>query len=103
MVVVIRGGSVLALGLACALAAGCGPGLAPQRPAPETGAPKVRAGVPPPSDEAGFRKLLVANVMNGGLRFTDENCQSQFGQAGTVEPAAFDAFARCVAALHLRP
>jgi hypothetical protein len=71
----------------------------PKPPAP----PPVRAGVPPPGDEAGFRKLLVGAVAYGGLWFSDSTCQAQFGSAGTVAPAAFDAFAHCVAGLHLRP
>src|SRR5690606_37720193 len=92
----------LALGL-CYLEA-CGPGLAPQSSSrPPPAAPPVRPGVPPPSDEAGLRKLLVDEVMNGGLFFEDSACQAQFGQSGAIKPDAFDAFARCVAALDLRP
>jgi hypothetical protein len=63
----------------------------------------VRAGVPPPSDEGGFRKLLSGDVVNGGLWFADATCQGQFGPAGKIKPDAFDAFAHCVAGLHLRP
>ena len=80
---------------------GCGAGLS--SPQSTSTAPSVRAGVPPPSDEAGFRRLLGGKVVNGGLWFADSNCQSQFGQAGTIKSDAFDAFAHCVAGLHLRP
>lgn len=63
----------------------------------------ARPGVPPPADEAGFRALLAGDVTSGGLWFPDPGCQSQFGRAGTIAPEAYDAFARCVATLHLRP
>lgn len=79
----------------------CGSAATPQPTTPT--APAVRAGVPPPGDEAGFRKLLSGEVVNGGLWFTDADCQARFQQAGPVKPDAFDAFARCVATLHLRP
>jgi hypothetical protein len=89
------------LGLGFLQVAGCGPGLSEQNKIPT--ARPVRAGTPPPSDEAGFRKLLVGEVVNGGLWFPDANCQTLFGKADYVKPEAFDAFARCVASLHLRP
>jgi hypothetical protein len=79
------------------IVAACGPGLAPQSPSPK------RPGVPPPSDQAGFRALLVAPVANGGLWFEDPTCQARFGSPGKIEPDAFDVFAQCVAGLHLRP
>jgi hypothetical protein len=80
---------------------GCGPGVS--SPQSASTAPLVRVGLPPPSDEAGFRGLLGGEVMNGGLWFADSSCQSQFGQAGTITSDTFDAFAHCVAGLHLRP
>lgn len=65
--------------------------------------PVARPGVAPPRDEAGLRKLLVGDVVNGGLATANTSCQAQFGAAGTIAPAAFDAFARCLAGLHLHP
>jgi hypothetical protein len=47
--------------------------------------------------------LLVGDFVYGGLWFSDPTCRAQFGQSGTIKHAAFDAFARCVVALHLRP
>ena len=91
----MRAGSLIALGLLAA----CGPGLA--QTASVT--PPVRAGVPPPSDEVGLRALPAHQVVSGGLWFADETCQTRFGSAGTIVPEAFDAFAHCVAGLHLRP
>lgn len=79
----------------------CGSGSPAQPTSPA--APAVRAGVAPASDEVGFRKLLSGEVVNGGLWFPDATCQTEFQQAGPVKPEAFDAFARCVATLHLRP
>lgn len=92
---------VIGLGFGLCHVGACGPGLASQSAAPA--APSVRAGVPPPSDEGAFRKLLVGDVVNGGLWFADSTCQAQFGQSGTIKPDAFDLFAHCVVALHLRP
>lgn len=97
----MRVGWVVGLGLGLWCAGACGPGLAPQSAPPAR--VSVRPGVPPPRDEAGFRTLLVGEVVNGGLWFADATCQAQFGRPGTIQPAAFDAFARCIAALHLRP
>lgn len=79
---------VFGLGAWLCHAGACGPGLSQQRESPS-----VRAGVPPPSDQGGFRKLLVGDVVNGGLWFADAGCQAQFGQAGTIKSDAFDAFA----------
>jgi hypothetical protein len=63
----------------------------------------VRKLVPaPPTDQAGFRRLLVGDVVNGGLWFVDAACREQFLQPGPVPAAAFDAFAACVAGLKLR-
>lgn len=75
----------------------CGPGLAADQPQPP------RPGVPPPTDVRGFRKLLDGDVMNGGLWFADATCQARFGHYAKLEAADFDAFAGCVAGLHLRP
>jgi len=86
--------------------AACGPGLArPPGKAPPLKQEPVRAarpGTPPAADEAGFRALLQGDVTSGGLFFQDPTCQSQFGAAGPIAPERFDAFARCVAGLHLR-
>ena len=92
---------LVGVGIASSPLAACGPGLASESTIQS--APSVRAGVPPPSDEIGFRKLLAGEVQDGGLWFSDAQCQAQFGQNSTIKPDAFDAFARCVAALHLRP
>lgn len=91
----------IGVGLALSPASACGPGSPSQPTAPSL--PSVRAGVPPPSDEGDLRRLLVGEVVNGGLWFADSTCQAQFGQSGTIKPDAFDAFAHCVAGLHLRP
>jgi hypothetical protein len=79
----------------------CGPGLASQNAA--SPAPVVRPGVSPPSDEGALRKLLVDEVVNGGLWFADAPCEAHFGPSGTVKPDAFDELAHCLAGLHLRP
>ncbi len=93
----------VALGIGLLQPGACGPGLSSQ-PAPSgPPAPTVRAGVPPPSDEGALRKLLVGDVASGGLWFADATCEAQFGQPITIKPASFDAFAHCVAGLHLRP
>lgn len=83
------------------LSSGCGGGAS--APAATRTTPTVRPGVPPPSDEAGFRNALAAEVTSGGLYFADPACQTQFGRSGTIAPDSFDAFARCVSTLHLRP
>jgi hypothetical protein len=97
------------LRLVVVVLAACGPGLAkkssdlPKRPPWAEPVGESRPGAPPAADEAGFRAMLQGEVTSGGLFFPDEACQAQFGKAGPVPPDAFDAFARCVATLHLRP
>jgi hypothetical protein len=98
--------SVIGVGLGLWSAGACGPGLASRSAVPSNvspSRPSVRPGVAPPSDERGFRALLIDDVMNGGLWFADSACQAQFGPSGTIRPAAFDAFAHCIAGLHVRP
>lgn len=72
-------------------------------PDPSPARQEVRPGVPPASDEAALRAQLAGEVRNAGLWFADDACRAQFGKPGVVAPDAFDAFARCVAGLHLRP
>ena len=94
------------LGLGLTILGACGPELATQKVAPLLSLPApppVRAGVPPPGDEVSLRKVLAGEVANGGLWFADATCETQFGTPGTIAPAAFDAFAHCLAGLHLRP
>ena len=88
----------LVVGLGMGLWSACGPAV-PSPPSPSA----ARPGMPPPSDAAQLRRLLAGEVVNGGLWFADSACQAQFGAPGTVLPDAFDAFAHCVAGLHLRP
>jgi len=84
---------------------GCGPNMASRgaSSSPPPSPPPVRAGVPPPSDEGGIRKLLVGEVVDGGLWFADATCQAHFGPSRKIEPGDFDELARCLAGLHLRP
>jgi hypothetical protein len=93
----------LLLGFAFWQLASCGPGLsttrAPYGPIP----PPVRAGAAPPADADGFRRLLAGDVINGGMWFPDADCEARFGHAATIRSEHFDAFARCVGTLHLRP
>jgi hypothetical protein len=57
----------------------------------------------PPSDEGALRKLLVGEVVNGGLWFADATCEAHFGPAGKIAQDAFDELAHCLAGLHLHP
>jgi hypothetical protein len=91
------------LGLSLVIACGGSQNAPPPQAKLDNKPPPVRPGVPPPNDEAGFRTLLVGDVAYGGLWFGDATCQAQFGAAGTIHSAAFDAFAHCVAGLRLRP
>jgi hypothetical protein len=81
----------------------CGPGLAGQNAMPVIPKHEVRAGIPPATTEAGLRALMSREVTDGGLWFADSSCEEQFGVPQVVAATAFDAFARCVAELHLQP
>lgn len=47
--------------------------------------------------------MMRDGVVNGGLLFEDPACAQQFGKMGDVPRDQVDAFARCVAGLHLKP
>jgi hypothetical protein len=77
------------------LVAACGPGIQEQHANP--GAPLIAAS----GDPAAFAKLLRGSVMNGGVWFEDPACTRQFPAPGKIEGDRLDAFAKCLAALHL--
>ncbi len=105
MVAPMHDALVVAIGVGVSVSA-CSPGLSSNDkitvPNPFD-MPDARPGVPPPADESNFRKLLASDLTSGGLWFPGADCQAQFGRAGVIGPESYDAFARCVATLHLRP
>lgn len=80
----------------CALI-GCGPGIVsadPKKFANETIAGSI-------GDPKAIAALMHGSVVNGGVWFTDPECTRQFAGPAALGPDKFDAFARCLAALHL--
>jgi hypothetical protein len=72
---------------------GCGPGL---KPVPMSRDVLV-------GDAPKLRRLMRDSVANGGLVFDDAACTKDFGTPGEVPAEKLDAFARCLAGLHLEP
>jgi hypothetical protein len=70
---------------------GCGPGL---KPVPMSR--DVLLG-----DATQLRRLMRDSVTNGGLVFDDPACAKNFGTRGEVADEKLDAFADCIAGLHL--
>jgi hypothetical protein len=71
----------------------CGPGL---KPVPITRDVLV-------GDAPKLRRLMHDSVTNGGLAFDDPACAKDFGTPGEVTSGKLDAFAKCLAGLHLQP
>src|SRR5438046_992034 len=88
MLAVVRG---LAL-----LVVACGPGLVQQ----ETRDVGRTALVASSGNPGRIEDLLRVSVTNGGVYFADPACTFPLGE---VPAAKFEAFARCLAALHLQP
>lgn len=82
--------------LALALVA-CGPG-APEHPQSLATAADQLGG-----SDAQIRAMMYKSVDYGGLRFADAACEQEFLVARTIPDAELDAFARCLAGLHLGP
>jgi hypothetical protein len=79
--------------------AACGPGLAP-RDVRSDGADAL-AGAADDANE--LATLFRGSVVNGGLWFADATCESQFAEPAEVPTSQLDAFAHCLAELHLQP
>jgi len=86
------------LGLVVAAAA-CGPGLVP-RDTREIGRETLASAV---GDPAELRELFRDSVVDGGLWFDDATCAAEFGKGEEVPKDRLDAFATCLAGLHLQP
>jgi hypothetical protein len=54
-------------------------------------------------DAAKLEPLFRGSITNGGMWFSDPACMSQFGEPMVIPPADQQAFARCLAGLHLQP
>lgn len=54
-------------------------------------------------DAPKLRRLMRDSVTNGGLAFDDPACARDFGTPGEVKSEQLDAFAKCLAGLHLEP
>jgi TonB family protein len=54
------------------------------------------------ADAKGLRKMISKPLGTGGLYFSDPACERQFGRPGDVAATQLDAFAQCLAGLHLR-
>ncbi len=53
-------------------------------------------------DVAAVRKMLRKPVSSGGLWFADATCAREFSAPGEIAVARLDAFAQCLAGLHMR-
>src|SRR5262245_56791127 len=80
---------------------GCGPGLA-GRSQRELESPRDLATIwirDTSGNAKAIRHLLRGSVTNGGVMFDDPICAYQF-RVGEVPETSYDAFSRCLAALH---
>jgi hypothetical protein len=75
---------------------GCGPGLRPERPTTPGDAVA-------PSDLEHLDKLVRQPVVNGGVLFLEAACAKQFASPGQVGADQLNAFAACLAGLHVHP
>lgn len=82
--------------LAVCVLFGCGPAI--QIEAKEVAQHSLASSI---GDPAALAKLMRDSVVNAGLWFTDPECAKQFAMPAELRPDRFDAFARCLAGLHL--
>ncbi|HTJ47694.1 MAG TPA: TonB family protein [Kofleriaceae bacterium] len=54
-------------------------------------------------DASTIRRAMVGSVGYGGLWFEDAACAKEFSSARDIPESELDAFARCIAGLHLHP
>ena len=54
-----------------------------------------------PSDALSLRKLMHGSLTNAGIWFADPACQAQFARPSEVQEPQLDAFAKCLADLHM--
>ena len=54
------------------------------------------------ADAVAIRKIIRKPVGSGGLWFADMTCAREFSLPGRIETARLDAFAQCLAGLHVR-
>lgn len=80
------------------VAAACGPGLA-TRDTHEVGRESLASAVDKP---AALRALFRDSVVDGGIWFADPTCNAEFGTGEEVPKDRLDAFAACLAGLHLQ-
>src|SRR4051812_21438244 len=88
--------STSALGLV--LVAACGPGLA-ARDTRDVGRDSLASAA---GDAKALRALFHDNVVDGGIWFDDAACAKEFGAGEEVPKDRLDAFAQCLAGLHMQ-